>query len=83
MGYVVAWFGESVGLVAIGVPLLPFFIYLFASCWIFYFIANDIRKDLTAFYVDVKIVRTWNAEKRTELMKQFIAIVQIYGDAKQ
>lgn len=51
----------------------------------FIFIADDIKKDLTAFNSVTSLTTTQasNATNRAEMMHQFCAIVQIYTDAKQ
>lgn len=87
IGYLMAWFPGCAG-VFIKFAITPFFNYLFGSSWLFWYIADDIITDLTAFNNDVfskKCAKAnpSNSRKRVELITKFCATVQIYTDAKQ
>lgn len=79
-GFVIVWLCESAGCAATMFAILPLIFYLFGSCWLFAFIADDIADDLTAFNETVKAS---NAENRSELSDKFCAIMQFYADAKE
>lgn len=86
MGYLAAWFGESAGTAAIIFAIIPFFNYLFGSCYLFIFIADDITKDLRTFNTAVAAsteTKSSNASNRAELINQFCAVIQFYADAKE
>lgn len=84
VGYLVAWFGESIGMIASVLALIPFLSYLFGTCMLLYFIANDITNDLTAFNSTVAIdTNPLNAGNRAKFSRKFCAIVQICSDAKE
>lgn len=83
------WFSEFVGVFVVGFEAIAFFSYLFGSCWLFVFIADDITNDLITFKTHmipvenaIKTKRNKD-EHRVQLMKRFCAIVQIYTDAKE
>lgn len=64
--------------------VIPFFTYLLGTCWLFYFIADDVTNDLIAFNETVTtIAETPNGRERAELMKTFSSTIQIYTDAKR
>lgn len=84
-----AWAGGAFGLGTVALAYVPFCIYLLGSCWLFYFIADDVKSDLTAFNIDVNAIEAAatadapHVGTRSELLSQFCAVVQIYTDAKQ
>lgn len=79
-GYLPAYLSQCVGgaSAVLGVQFLNF---VFGSCWLFIFIAEDITKDLAAFNTITKT--TTSDENRAEVIKHFCDIVQNYTDAKQ
>lgn len=89
MGYLVAWLCESAGITIVITSIVPFFSYLFGSCWLFLFVADDITKDLTAFNIDVITTerafttRTLDTLNCAELMNKFCATIRIYTHAKE
>lgn len=62
-----------------GSGYIHFLNFIFASCWLFIFIAQDITSDLTTSNITAG---TCNG-KRTELTECFCKLVQLYTDAKQ
>lgn len=78
-GYLVAWLVEFTGCGAIIASIIPFFSLFFGSSWLFVFIAEDIRKDLTAFNSN----ENFGEGNRAENLKHFRDIVHLYSDAKQ
>lgn len=80
-----AYFCESVGVFALGLVGAPFLSYLCGSCWLFIFIADDIRASLVTFGTDVILdENATNTKRRSDaLMNKFCAAVQTYTDAKE
>lgn len=75
---------------AVGVGAATFFCYFFSACWLFIFIADDIKEDLVVFNTDVisfengtDAKQSSDVEHRVKLMNQFCANVQTYTDAKE
>lgn len=73
-----AWILQCAGMYEV-IIFAPFFCYIFASCWLFINIADDITNDVVALNNAVKTPDTG----RAELMKRFCDIVQFYTDAKE
>lgn len=87
-GYLVAWFGTFMGTAAGMSGFLPFLSYFFASCWFFYFIADDLAKDLSTFNSFATTNTSTatnlpNSRSRVKLTNRFLAIIMIYSDARQ
>lgn len=79
MGYFAASLSQAVGVMSIGCVYIQLFNLYFGSCMVFTQIAEDIRKDLTAFNATAQTSKG----NRLDLMQQFIDLVQLYSDAKQ
>lgn len=83
-----AWFCESFAISVVGLAIVPFFVYLVGACWLFIFIADDIKEDLRAFNSNEITIEhatktnKANDNQHVKLMNRFCAIVQLYTDAK-
>lgn len=87
-----AWFLEYTGVSVLMLGFVPFYSYLIGSCCFFYFIIDDIIKDLAALNtIDATettasfgtTAKPSNTENRAKLKNKFYGIVHIYGDAIQ
>lgn len=56
-GYLVAWFGEYAGFVAVLMTATPCFNVILGSSWLFIVVAYDITNDVAAFNRSVKILK--------------------------
>lgn len=80
LGYLVVWLAQYAGAASMTIFILQFLNFVFGSCWLFNFIAEDITQDIAGFNF---IVRTTSDGDRTGLTKHFCNIVQIYSDVKE
>lgn len=80
IGYLVAWFAQWAGACPVACIFIQFLNFVFGSCWLFIFIAEDIGQDVDAFN---SIAKTASRENHAELTKRFRDIVQTYTDAKK
>lgn len=78
--YLLEYLSQFVELAVFITCFLQFLNFIFGSCWLFIFIAEDLTKDSTAF--NDAITKKDDAND-AELTKQFCDLVQIYLDAKQ
>lgn len=78
-GYLVASFCQYIGVITTANMLAHNLNLFIGSCWLFKFIANDIKNDLTAFNAAAKAP---DADP-VVLTKRFCDLVQIHSDAKQ
>lgn len=84
MGYCVAWTILSTVIAVTTLPFVPFLNFIFGSCWLFIFMAQDIAKDLTSFNDDLqKKLSNGNENGAVKIRKRICEIVQLYTDAKQ
>lgn len=74
------WIVQLAGLLVVVLALMSFYSLMFASCWLFVTITDDIAQELVAFNIDVDASSGSNHD---ELMRYFCDIVQLYSDAKQ
>lgn len=79
-GYLMAWIAQFAGLLVVVLATISLYSLIFASCWLFVTIADDITQELVAFNIDVRIS---DGTDHDELMRYFCDIVQLYSDAKQ
>lgn len=79
-GYLMAWAVQFAGLLAVVLATISLYSLIFASCWLFVTITDDITQELVAFNIDVEIS---DGTDHDELMRYFCDIVQLYSDAKQ
>lgn len=78
-GFFPAYLAQCVGVAANLMPFVQFFNFIFGSCWLFIFIAEDITKDLSAF----NIITTTTFDDGIGLADRFCDIIKVYLDAKQ
>ena len=79
-GYFFAWLTQCVGIAATVTACISFFNCVFASCWLFMVIIEDITNDMAAFNNSIE---TLNDGHRADLMDHFCKIIQLYTNAKQ
>ena len=79
LGFPIAWFSQFATLVAVVPTSTQYFGFIYVSCGLFIYIAEDITKDLDTFNNTVEIP---NAD-RAELTKHFFGVIQLYSDAKE
>lgn len=78
LGYFLAWFVQSAGLVMSILLLNKLPNKFFGPCWLSIVMADDNTKDLAAFNKDVEA----NAN-RLAWMKRFREIIQLYSEGKE
>lgn len=79
LGYLVAYPAQCVGNIYIAYIYVDFLNLYFGSCWLFYFIAKDIVKDLVAF----NTVMEQSKKTHAVLMERFCNMVQVFMNAKR
>lgn len=80
LSYLVAWFIQLAANFSLNLSVIPFFILMFASSWLFVAITDEITQELTAFNNNIKILAEKNHGK---LIRCLCDIIQLYSNAKQ
>lgn len=77
------WLAQVGGCSAVIITEIPYFNFIFGSCWLFIHIAEDITKDMTVFNGTAYTAKKLNKSEKVDLMKRFYMIIRCYSNAKQ
>lgn len=79
-GYLVAWLAQFAAHIALNTSVIPFFIQMFSTSWLFASIIDDLTNELVAFNNDIKTSR---GKKHEKLKQDFCKIIRLYSHAKE